>query len=229
MELILIRHGDPNYKDNSLTPLGHLQAEAAAPRISALEPTALYSSPYGRALQTAEHTASLLGMEITLLDFMREISSGLEGMEAKEKLPYSPWLSSQTLARAGEDLVRYDYSEHFAWKGTLFAQSYARVTEGFDAWFRQQGFEREGLYYRCTRKNDEKPAIFAHGGSISCLLAHFTGVPVQWVCGFLRLDCTGITIIRFAAEPGELAIPEILTVNELTHLHGLTVSDGLPQ
>ena len=27
MKLILIRHGDPNYKDNCLTPLGHAQAE----------------------------------------------------------------------------------------------------------------------------------------------------------------------------------------------------------
>lgn len=229
MKLILVRHGDPNYKDNCLTPLGHVQAEAVAPRIMALEPSAIYSSTFGRAMETAEHTASKLGMEIIPLDFMKEISSGIEGLDKEGKLKYSPWLSSQALAMEGEDLLHYDFSEHFAWKGTRFEESYARVTGGFDEWIRDLGYERDGLYYRCTRKNDDHPVIFAHGGSISCLLAHFTGIPVQFVCCFQHLSCTGITIVRFEGEEGQRVVPKLLTINEYSHIKNLSVHDEVPK
>lgn len=229
MKLILVRHGDPNYKDNCLTPLGHVQAEAVVPRIAALEPDALYSSTYGRALETAEHTAAKLGMEITQLDFMREISTGPEGLSKEEKLRYSPWVFSREMAENGEDLLHFDFSDHYTWKGTPFEKSYARVTEGFDEWFAGLGYVREGMYYRCTRKNPDHVVIFAHGGSISCLLAHFTGIPVQFICGFININCTGITSVRFDGDEGSVVVPKILTINEHSHIRGLAVPEGIPQ
>lgn len=229
MKLIFVRHGDPNYKDNCLTPLGHVQAEAVAPKIAEMEPDALYSSTYGRAMETAEHTAAFLGMPVTPLDFIHEISSGLDGLDREERLKYSPWLSTQKMLAEGEDILHYDFSEHFAWKGTHFEESYARVTEGFDAWMRTLGYEREKTYYRCTRKNDDKLVVFAHGGSISCVLAHVTGLSPQFVCGYIHLSCTGITVLRFEGEEGEIAVPKILKINEDSHIKNLSVHDEVPK
>lgn len=229
MKLILVRHGDPNYKDNCLTPLGHIQAEAVAPKIAALSPTALYTSSYGRAVETAQHTADYLQMPVTVLDFMHEISSGFPDLPQEERLRYSPWLSTKAMLDAGEDITHYDFSEHFAWKGTRFEESYARVTRGFDAWVRELGYEREKTYYRCTRKNDDNLVIFAHGGSISCLLAHFTGLTPQFICGYVHLSCTGITVLRFEGEEGAIVTPNIRKINEDSHIKNLSVHDEVPK
>ena len=75
MRIYFIRHGDPNYKDNCLTPLGHQQAEALAERwaVSAEKVDRIYSSKFGRAVETAEPTAAKLGLPVEILDFMHEI------------------------------------------------------------------------------------------------------------------------------------------------------------
>ena len=60
MLLYLVRHGIPNYATDSLTPDGALQAEAVGKRLAATGIDEIYSSPLGRARQTAEPTARLL-------------------------------------------------------------------------------------------------------------------------------------------------------------------------
>ena len=64
MKIIFVRHGHPNYELNCLTELGHQQAAAVAQRLINEGIEEIYSSPYGRAIETAEHTAAALGLEI---------------------------------------------------------------------------------------------------------------------------------------------------------------------
>lgn len=218
MRLFFIRHGDPNYKDNCLTELGHIQAEAVAERVAKLNISALYTSTYGRAKETAEHSAKKCGIPVTELDFIHEIRTGVDGLDKEGKLKYSPWLSAEKLAKEGADLLHYDYSDFFAWKDTYFQESYYRVTGGFDSWMEGLGFRREGLYYRCMRKNDDRLAIFAHGGSISCVISHLFGLPPSYVCGFVHLSCTGISVFRFEGEEGELIVPKIMMLNDHSHI-----------
>ena len=57
MNLYIVRHGNPNYDLDCLTPLGHEQAEAAAEALEAIGIDEIYSSPMGRARETAKHLA----------------------------------------------------------------------------------------------------------------------------------------------------------------------------
>ena len=50
MRIIFVRHGEPNYEKDCLTPLGKLQAEAAAERLRDEGIDTVFSSPFGRAL-----------------------------------------------------------------------------------------------------------------------------------------------------------------------------------
>src|SRR5260370_35471076 len=57
-EIWLVRHGDgyegmSDGDDPPLSALGRKQAELLAKRVARLKPTAVYSSPYRRALETA--------------------------------------------------------------------------------------------------------------------------------------------------------------------------------
>ena len=68
MILYFIRHGDPIYEPDSLTALGHLQANALAKRLSRYGIEKIYSSSSVRARQTAEPTCELLRKKMEILD-----------------------------------------------------------------------------------------------------------------------------------------------------------------
>ena len=72
MILYYIRHGDPIYSPNSLTPLGHRQAEAVAKRLAVYGLDKIYASTSNRAVLTAQPTCELLKMQAEMLDFADE-------------------------------------------------------------------------------------------------------------------------------------------------------------
>jgi glucosyl-3-phosphoglycerate phosphatase len=84
LAMFLLRHGqsffnlhfsatrvDPNIEDPELTPLGALQAAAAAQKLSGAALTRIIVSPYTRALQTAE---PILGVHPVPVTVMHEVS-----------------------------------------------------------------------------------------------------------------------------------------------------------
>ena len=72
MLLYVIRHGDPIYNPDSLTPKGKRQAEAVARRLSVHGLDRIFSSPLGRAQDTARPTSELLGIPIETEDWTSE-------------------------------------------------------------------------------------------------------------------------------------------------------------
>ena len=89
-QLFLVRHGETlhnvagiaqGWNDSALSDRGSRQVQSLAGRIAALQPTALYSSPLGRALTTAEAIAKTTGLRIETIEDLREMSYGnWEGM-----------------------------------------------------------------------------------------------------------------------------------------------------
>lgn len=84
-ELILVRHGETlhnvnritqGWSDSELSERGREQVLRLAERIQAMKPTALYSSPLGRAMSTAQAIADATGLEIVQLDDLREMNYG---------------------------------------------------------------------------------------------------------------------------------------------------------
>lgn len=72
--------------DYPLTDLGIAQATALATRLARQDaPTAIYSSPLRRAIQTAEIIASATGGEVTIVEELRELNVGeLDGRSDAE-------------------------------------------------------------------------------------------------------------------------------------------------
>lgn len=67
-----IRHGDPIYDPDSLTPLGALQAEALAKRLARYGLDEIFVSSSNRAQLTAAPTCRLLHKEMKILDWCNE-------------------------------------------------------------------------------------------------------------------------------------------------------------
>ena len=72
MLLFIVRHGDPIYNPDSLTPKGHLQANALAKRFAVNGLDKIYSSPLIRAQQTAQPTCDILGLPMQIEEWTSE-------------------------------------------------------------------------------------------------------------------------------------------------------------
>ena len=72
MLFFYIRHGDPIYNPDMLTPLGHEQAHAVAKRLSLFGIDRIFASSSNRAKQTAEPTCKLLKKEMSICDWANE-------------------------------------------------------------------------------------------------------------------------------------------------------------
>ncbi|MEO6487864.1 MAG: histidine phosphatase family protein [Thermoanaerobaculia bacterium] len=84
-QLILVRHGETLHnvagiaqgsQDSELSERGRNQVRRLAQRIRSYAPDAIFSSPLGRALTTAEWIAEATALPITVLDDLREMNYG---------------------------------------------------------------------------------------------------------------------------------------------------------
>ncbi len=146
--LHLVRHGETvhnvaritqGWSDSDLSELGLAQVLRLAQRLAALKPTALYSSPLGRAMSTAQAISDATGLEIVQLDGLREMN-------------YGRWEG-----RAFPDIRREDEELYRRWIADADCpcpegESHADVQRRFTAALQEM--------------NSERPVAVAHGTAI---------------------------------------------------------------
>jgi len=225
MRLIFVRHGHPDYKNDCLTELGHKQAEQAAKRLMGEGIEKIYSSSCGRAYETALHTASMLNLDVTKLDFMREISWGsIDGTPIYED--GHPWAVANRALLDGVDFFNKAEEER-VWTNNSIAIIREKVCKSFDEWFETLGYKREGALYRVIGDNtDTNVALFSHGGSSSVVLSHILNLPLAYFLTRLTPDFTAITILCFSNQKNELVIPYIELANDARHIHSNGITYG---
>lgn len=218
MRIIFVRHGHPNYEKDCLTELGHTHAAAVAERLKEEGICEIHSSSCGRAIETAQHTANLLGLPITQHDFIREIAWGIEGSEL-----YStghPWNTVDDLVLQGRDLTRTDWRETEPFCRNCVVEYADKVADGFDRWLAALGYEREDSLYRVVLGDTNRTvAMFSHGGSSSAVLAHLFNLPFPYICRIFDMNYTSITIATLSDIQGTLTSPRLEIANDCRHLH----------
>ncbi|MBQ7486874.1 MAG: histidine phosphatase family protein [Clostridia bacterium] len=224
MRIILVRHGEPNYELDCLTSSGWRQAEAAAERLAGEGIEAIYSSPMGRARETAEATALRLGFtHIETLPFMHELYWGSrDGSEMFAR--GNPWDIVNKMVSEGADFAK----PYPLFDANRVMEEAEERAAGVDAWLETLGYRRKGLYYTCCREDDTEHtvALFAHGGSLSAVVAHLFNLPFPQVCAILHMPFTGICIVKLDSHPGAALNPEIELANDGRHIEGITVRTG---
>ncbi len=225
MRLLLVRHGDPDYEKDCLTDLGKKQAEIVAKRLLEEGIEEIYSSPLGRARQTAEPFARLSGIgDVHILDFMQEIRYGREDALYQSG---NPWTVSGELMNKGINLQDTNWREFPEFADNTATIDIDNVRKGTDEWLASLGYEREGLYYRCKTEDDRKRTLvlFSHGGSSTAFLSRVLNIPFPHLCTVLgHLRHTSITVLRFNRHPGSLSMPALEVAAEARHLREV-VSD----
>ena len=72
MRIIFIRHGDPDYENDTLTEKGIREAKLLSERTAGWPVTQFYCSPLGRAQKTASYTLHKLGREAVTYEWLKE-------------------------------------------------------------------------------------------------------------------------------------------------------------
>ena len=224
MKIILVRHGHPDYENDCLTPLGHEQAEKAAMRLKDEGIEKIYSSPFGRAYETAIHTAKVLSQDVTKLDFMHEIKWGSsDGKEIYRE--GHPWDTSLYAISLGHSLMDEEWTKTSPFSNNVVFSEVERVAAESDKWFETLGYRREGANYRVIGDNTDRTiALFSHGGSSSALLSHMLNLPFFYLCRAICPDFTAITVLSLSDEKGILTAPMIEIANDSRHIRGNGVS-----
>ena len=116
MKLLIVRHGDPDYSIDSLTPKGWHEAELLKNRLTKLDVAAFYCSPLGREghFKSDAQRARQNGGEI--FDWLREFDGYVIDPESGERT-YS-W--DRTPAFLSEN---DDYYDKDKWISTPFYSS----------------------------------------------------------------------------------------------------------
>lgn len=221
MRIIFVRHGEPDYAHDCLTEMGRLQAVDAAERLRNEGIEEIFSSPQGRAAETAAATADLLKRPVQTLDYMRELHWGsIDGTP----LPSDghPWDLADLMAEEGWDLTNPGWREHPYFRNNQVTANADLVAEKTDEWLRTLGYEREGAFYRCVRPDNRQKtvALFSHGGSSAAAIGHILNLPFPYACGLFHLEFTGITIIRLDRNPGFRRLPCLELANDGRHIQG---------
>jgi broad specificity phosphatase PhoE len=160
-QLILVRHGQTvdnvagiaqGWNDSALSETGHDQVQRLAERLAASNPTALYSSPLGRALATAEAISAATGLPIHQLDDLREMS-------------YGGWEGRSFLDVRRDDEATYQRWIHDEEATCPDGESHADVRRRLERAFRQI--------------NSERPVVVTHGTAIRIAVTALLDVPVM--------------------------------------------------
>jgi probable phosphoglycerate mutase len=219
MRLIFIRHGEPNYEKDCLTELGHIQAKLVAQRLLQEDIKTIYSSPLGRARQTAQAYLDACGRtDVHILDFMKEIRFGTEEVLYDER--FNPWTGVNKLIEQGINLQDPEWREFPLFKNNTATVDVDLIAAQSDKWLSSFGYEKDGLYYlnKNTEENNDTYAIFCHGGSTTAFLSRVLNIPFPHLCASFHLKHTGIVILRFDTTPGIRSIPLVELAGDILHI-----------
>lgn len=223
MLLFYVRHGDPTYNPDCLTPLGHRQAEAVGRRLAAFGIDKVYASTSTRAMQTAQPACEMLKTEMTTLDFCHEnrawedLALDLEDgrrMWAFDIPEYRRMFIDEEVKRLGNR-----WYDHPWFANTRFKPGMERIIQESDNLLASLGYEHdhEANCFRAVRPNDDRIALFAHAGFGLAFLSNVLDIPYPSMSVHFDMSHTGMTVIEFA-EYGGICIPRVLTLSGDGHL-----------
>ncbi|GBD11204.1 Phosphoserine phosphatase 1 [bacterium HR23] len=186
MRLLLVRHGETPYNREGrvqgqsregLTPLGRLQAQGLGRLLRGYAPTALYTSPLPRAVETAHILAGHLGLDPLPLPALAEMHLGeMDGLTIAElRQRYPLFMEAWRKDPAGVQVPG--------------GESLPQVQER--AWHAVEDL--------LLRHPQETVVAVSHNFTILALLTRALGLPLSAIRRF-HLDLGGVVVLATGRE-----------------------------
>ena len=218
MRLVIVRHGEPDYSIDSLTPRGWKEAEILSERISRLDVKDFYCSPLGRARDTAKATLAKMGRQATTLEWLREFAPRMQKPWQEGPWVLWDWLPSDwTKEPRFYDADQWMHVPVFAQAGA--PEEYAWVSKSLDDLLAGYGYVRDGLYYLAEKPNEDTIVLFCHFGLECVLLGHLLHVsPMILWHGFCAAPTSVTTVVTEERREG-IAAWRVSAFGDTSHLY----------
>lgn len=218
MRLMIVRHGDPDYSIDSLTPTGWEEARILADRLSRLDVKAFYCSPLGRARDTAAATLKALDREAEILPWLREFPAQVIKPHRQTPGVAWDWLPADwTPEPAYYDPVAWTQTDRMAAGNT--AEEYAYVIRELDALLARHGYVRENNLYRAEQPNEDTIVLFCHFGLECVLLSRLLNIPPMLLWHGTCAAPTSVTVLNTEERQKGLAYFRMSTFGDTSHLY----------
>lgn len=217
MRLYIIRHAEPAYPADALTPRGHRQARALARRLAREGIDRVYSSPMQRALNTARPTAEALGLDVQVEPWMREIEEWWIPGGPQGEQPV--WQVNGAVVRAlvpGLDQDNWPSLPPF--DKPVLRQGFDELCARSADFLARHGWACEERCYRRTAGVGGRLAVFCHDGFGLTWLAHLLEIPPPLVWSAFSLPPASVTTVEFAPGADGRAVPRCLGIADVAHL-----------
>ena len=196
MRILIIRHGDPDYTNDTLTEKGHKEASLLAEKLKHEKIDYIYSSPLGRAKDTCMYTAKALGKEneVVVFDWLKEFDAphvlpdGTKRRRLWDMLP-AFWTTREEM---------YDYKnwhQQDFYREAEMEKAYMHVCKELDKLLAEHGYTRDGNLYRTEQGNTKTLAFFCHFGLEMILLSRLCNIsPMPLTHHFVALPTSLTTL-----------------------------------
>jgi probable phosphoglycerate mutase len=206
MRIIFIRHGDPDYQNDTLTEKGIREAKLLSERVVKWDNvTQFYCSPLGRAKKTASYSLEKTGREAITYEWLKEFSYFIDDPVTKRHgVPWDFMPEYWTQIPQMYDKDGWKEAEIYHSNPELLP-AYEEVCEGLDNLLASYGYRRHKNYYvtapketiacDAARSKQDTIVIFCHLGVTCMMMSHLLGVSPAVLLHGLYLAPTSITVL----------------------------------
>lgn len=224
MHLVFVRHAEPDYSVDGLTPKGKREADLLARRAAAWKPAACFCSPAGRARATAAPALAAMGAEAETLPWMTEFTI------AGHPRPDGSGSMSPVLWDLLPDYWTADprFNDPEGWTDTPYMAAHApevrprweQIKTGIDGVLARFGYARERNHYRIApdAARDATLVFFCHLGLAGAAIGHVAHVapPALWQAFFM--PPSSVAVLNSEERQGDLAGFRIQVFGDTSHL-----------
>lgn len=218
MKLVIVRHAEPDYSIDSLTPVGWKEAEILSHRLYKMPVKEFYCSPLGRAKDTASFTLEKAGRKAEILPWLQEFPPKVQKPHKTTLGVAWDWLPGDwTKEPAFFDLQKWTQVEAMA--NANVEEQYNYVVTEFDKFLAQHGYVRENNLYRAVAPNEDTIVFFCHFGLECVLLSRILNIPPMLLWHGTCAAPTSVTIVNTEERREGYAYFRMSTFGDTSHLY----------
>ena len=189
MKIIIIRHAEPDYPNNTLTEKGFREAKYLGEYYKDAKFDAIYTSPLPRAKLTAAALAN--GKKVIVKQYLEEFwhPVNIDGDSTRHNWDFYP-----------EEIERHPeiYTDEFLTseigKSANLKPLYDEVIKAFDETLKEHGYERRGGHYHAVNPNKDTIVFVCHLGMMSLLMSRLCHIPYTTIAQHFFAAPSGVTI-----------------------------------
>ena len=217
MRILLIRHAEPDYSIDSLSPKGRVEAELLSRRLVHYDIRDFYVSPLGRAKETADFTLQKLGRTAEVLPWLAEFRGRCMNPETgRMGIPwdFSPrfWSSLPGV----RDINTWTEAPLFA--GSTVGAIWHETVDGVDELLGKYGFQKSGPVWRCETNAHDTIALFCHFGISMAVIGYLMDIsPMELWHRTLTLTSSLTELVTEERIHGEVSF-RMTRMGDISHL-----------